>query len=318
MSIIEQAAKRLAALNRAGVALPVSGFDAVPPPVRLETKPRRAFDEVESLRRAPLDPAPEHGERLERVADVQIVPSPLRPLRPLRQVTLDLAQLERSGHAVSAESRSLVAQEFRGIKRPLLKNARSRGAEKRLSLIMVSSALPGEGKTFCAINLALSMAIEIETSVLLVDADVVRPDVMGRLGVQAGTGLLDLLADPRIDLSDVLLQTNVPKLAILPPGTPSSRATELLASPATERLLDELCDRYGVVVFDAPPLLVTTEAGVLASRVGQVLLVVEAKRTPRNAVEQAFAAVAQCPVVMSVLNKGPEPMPYNGYRDYYG
>jgi receptor protein-tyrosine kinase len=184
---------------------------------------------------------------------------------------------------------------------------------------MVTSALPGEGKTFCAINLAMSLSIEVDTSVLLVDADVVRPDVLSQLGVTAEKGLLDLLSDPGLDVGDVLLKTNVPKLSLLAAGTHHDRSTELLASAAMERLLAELSSRYPdrVIIFDAPPLLVTNEAKVLASRMGQVVLVVEAESTSRSAVEQAMATLTQCPIVMSVLNKGRGPIQGHGYGSYY-
>jgi receptor protein-tyrosine kinase len=189
-----------------------------------------------------------------------------------------------------------------------------------MSLIMVTSALPGEGKTFCAINLAMSMAREIDTSVLLVDADVVRPEALTRLGVSPRMGLLDLLIDQNITLEDVMLATNVPKLTLLPAGNYNSRSTELLASDAMNRLLGDLAVRYSdhVVIFDSPPLLVTSEAKVLASRVGQVLVVVEACKTPCAAIERAFATLEQCQTVMSLLNKGDEPAPGYGYGDYYG
>jgi receptor protein-tyrosine kinase len=230
------------------------------------------------------------------------------PWRPA--VELDLGRLECSGHLVPAQGRSVLAEEFRCMKRTLLENARRADAvEKRLPMIMVTSALPGEGKTFFSINLAMSVAAEIDTSVLLVDADVVRPGLMNRLGLGERRGLLDLLADPALDIGDVMLETNVPKLSILPAGTRTDMATELLASDAMERLLAALPARYPgrVVVFDAPPLLVASEARVLASRVGQVVLVVMASHTPRAAVAQAFAAAQPCPIVMAVLNKAAEP-----------
>ena len=132
--------------------------------------------------------------------------------------------------------------------------------------------------------------------------------------------MLDVLMDPALDVSDVILQTNVPKLSILGAGTRSDRATELLASNAMDALLGKLAKRYPdhVIVFDAPPLLLTNEAKVLASRVGQVVLVVEAAKTPRAVVAQAFAAVEQCPVVLSVLNKALESATPLGFGYYYG
>jgi len=183
----------------------------------------------------------------------------------------------------------------------------------------VTSALPREGKTFCAINLALSMAMEVDTSVLLVDADVVRPAVLDRLGLPPTRGLMDVLTDPSLDLADVMLRTNIPKLSLLPAGTRNERSTELLGSEAMERLLVDLSNRYAdrVVIFDAPPLLLTSEAKVLAERLGQVVVVVEAGNTPRAAVNEAFAAVAQCANVVTVLNRCAEPVSDSRYGYYY-
>jgi receptor protein-tyrosine kinase len=215
-----------------------------------------------------------------------------------------------------------VAEEFRHLKQPLLRQVREALARpgSRNALIMVTSAVPREGKTFCAINLALSLAMEIDLNVLLVDADVVRPSVLDRLGVPPGRGLLDVLTDPATDLSDVMLRTNVPKLSLLPAGTRNARSTELLASDAMERLLEDLSTRYSdrVVVFDAPPLLATTEAKVLAARLGLVMMVIEAGSTSRALVGEAFSAIEQCPNVMAVLNKCTEPLSTTRYGYYYG
>ena len=318
MSIIEQATRRLEQLNGAGVSVPwaAAGLAESDVQARVESKSQHPAK----------DPTPAAAMRRRDEDLVSAGETPPKPLHTLDRagspvaVTLDLERLERSGHLVPTQARSALAEEFRHIKRPLLKNARSKeSAANRLSLIMVTSALPGEGKTFCAINLAMSMAVEIDTSVLLVDADVVRPEVPQRLGIQAEKGLLDVLTDPDIDLADVVLKTNVPKLSILPAGTRNNMSTELLASEAMEALLVSLATRYPdrIVIFDAPPLLVTNEAKVLASRIGQVVLVVEASSTPRSAVAQALAAVEQCPIVMSVLNKAHEPASL-GYGYYYG
>jgi len=321
MSIIEQATKRLEQLTRAGVSVPwaAAGMSQSEAQARVEGKALTP----------PVDPAPAaairrlHDDSM-RAAGASPIPISLPGDADLRvDVTLDLERLERSGQVVPTATRSAVAEEFRLIKRPLLRNARSKeSAANRNSLIMVTSALPREGKTFCAINLAMSMAAEIDTSVLLIDADVVRPEVMQRLGIQAeeAKGLLDVLTEPDLDLAEVVLKTNVPKLSLLPAGRRNSMSTELLASEAMESLVTSLAKRYPdhVVIFDAPPLLVTNEAKVLASRIGQVVLVVEASGTPRSAVAQAFAAVEQCPIVMSVLNKCTESARGYGYGDYYG
>jgi exopolysaccharide/PEP-CTERM locus tyrosine autokinase len=238
-----------------------------------------------------------------------------------KSVELDLLTLSEQGYLVPGAPRSVLVDEFRGIKQPLLKHARAQGepgasassahvpsthAPGHANLIMVTSALAGEGKTFCAVNLALSIASEVDSSVLLVDADVVRPAVMDRLGVSgAHKGLLDLLSDTQLSLPDLILKTNVPKLSILPAGAPTSHSTELLASDALGELLHEIATKYPerIVIFDAPPLLSTTESRVLAARMGQIRMVVAAEQTQSLDLAQAYTALEACPHVFSVLNR---------------
>jgi receptor protein-tyrosine kinase len=184
---------------------------------------------------------------------------------------------------------------------------------------MVTSSLPGEGKTFVALNLAMSMAMELDKTVLLVDADVSRPSVLSRLGLAPARGLLDVISDTRVPLSDVILRTNVDGLSLLPAGAPRDKATELLASDAMQRLLDDIAGRYAdrIILFDAPPLLPSTESRVLATHMGQVIVVVESERTPQKSVLQAIATIDACPVVMPLLNKA-DHSEVGSYYDYYG
>ena len=190
---------------------------------------------------------------------------------------------------------------------PLLDNVRGKSAAPiaRAGMILVTSAQAGEGKTFTAINLALSLATELDTQVLLVEADPGRPAAMQRLGVAEGSGLLDLLAAPGQGLAACQLDTNVPKLSLMRVGRRTDRDAELLSSQAMHDLLDQLAREQPdcVVVFDAPPLLVTPEARSLALLMGQVVLVVEAGQTPQADIVQAAEMLEKCPVVMSVLNK---------------
>lgn len=319
MGIVDEAVKRFEELLRAGVAVPRKWTGVAP----TDARERQAHEPVaapagQPTPISPVRPTPPDAGRARVVPHLAVAPA---ANRERECVSINLAQLEQSGYLVPTSSRTLLAEQFRHIKRPLLINARCPGAsDRRHAEIMVTSALTGEGKTFFAINLAMSMAAEVDTAVLLVDADVVRPSVLQRLGVQAERGLLDLLIDPELKLADVVLATNLPKLSVLGAGAPNDRSTELLASGAMDALLGKLADRYPnhVIVFDAPPLLLTNEAKVLASRVGQVVLVVEASKTPRDVVAQAFAAVEQCPIVLSVLNKAPDSATPLGYGYYYG
>lgn len=339
MGIIEQATKRLEQLRRGGVDVPWEAaglseaqFDAMlgggrecaeqtrpaEPPVAEPAQTSLLAAAVQRLEGDSPQRAP--AEALPPVHP----PAPMQTPAARRSITvdLDLDRLGAQGLLVPSKVRSELALEFRHIKRPLLRNAAQRDepGSERNALIMITSALPGEGKTYCAVNLAMSIAMEVDTSVLLVDADVVRPTVLPRLGLAERPGLMDVLMDERLDLADVILRTNLPKLSLLPAGSHSGVATELLASAAMDRLLTELATRYTdrVVILDAPPLLLTTESRVLASRVGQVVIVVDSTHTTTARVAEAFAAVESCPQVMSVLNKSTDVAHKADYGYGYG
>jgi len=293
VSIIEQAAERLERLKQAGIDVPT----ATPKPER----PGLPGDATASA--PPAEP-----------------PKVERPKKESRRVTIDRELLKAAGMVTPDAPNSQTAGEFRVIKRPLIANAQGKGvpAVRRGNLIMVTSSLASEGKTYVALNLALSIAMEIDTTVLLVDGDVIAPGVMRRLGLTESKGLIDLLTTPTLDVSDVLLKTDIDRLSILPAGTLHNRASELLASDAMARLIEELATRYPnrIILFDSPPLLATTESRDLASHMGQIIVVVEADRTVRSTVEDALSKVEACPVVMTVLNKAVESElgSYYGYR----
>lgn len=238
-----------------------------------------------------------------------------------REVSIDLERLHSMGMVTPDRPRSAIAEEFRVIKRPILKNVLD-GVVSNAKLIMVTSSLPGEGKSFTALNLAVSVAMELDHTVLLVDADVSKPSVLKTLGLQPERGLMDVLSEKNYDLSSSLLRTNIPKLSILPAGMPHARATELLASDAMNRLLEDMASRYSdrVIIFDSPPLIPTTEARVLATHMGQIVMVVEAGRTTNGALRQALSTIEACPIKLMVLNKarGGGPGGYYGYGYGYG
>jgi len=243
-----------------------------------------------------------------------------------RQIKLDFERFKTTGliHPL-ADKASRTVEEFRSIKRPLLMNVRGEGASivDNANMIMVTSSLAGEGKTFTSINLAMSIAMEMDKTVLLVDADVAKPDVTSRLGVQSETGLIDVLLDERLTLQDVLLRTDIPKLTLLSAGRRHVHATELLASDRMRQLALEISTRYHdrIVIFDSPPLLLTTEARVLASLMGQVVVVVEESRTPQHVVKEAVELLATNEIVGIVLNKGMHDKSghyYGGYGGYGG
>jgi protein-tyrosine kinase len=233
-------------------------------------------------------------------------------------VSVNLAKLRQLGMITPESEKSQLAEEVRLVKRPLVMNAFSNGvgAEKHKNLVMVTSSFPGEGKSFCSINLAMSIAMEMDHTVLLVDGDVSKPSIPSFLGFKAEKGLMDVLLDSKLDLADVLLRTNVEKLTILPAGQGHRRATELLASEAMTRLLEEMAERYRdrIIIFDSPPLLSASEARVLASHMGQIVVVVEAEKTTHEALKEALRQIESSEIVGLLLNKG------NAFpgMDYYG
>jgi receptor protein-tyrosine kinase len=236
--------------------------------------------------------------------------------------SINLARLHRMGVVSPDAEKSQIAEEFRIIKRPLIANAFGQGAArvKNGNLIMVTSSLPGEGKSFCAINLAISMAMEMDRTVLLVDADVAKPRVPEYLGIHADKGLLDVLQDKDLKLSDVLIRTDIAKLTVLPAGRTYKRATELLASAAMTRLVEDIGNRYPdrIILFDSPPLLATSESSVLATHMGQIVMVVEAERTSQEAVREALSHIQSCEVVGMLLNKTTPTPGADYYYGYYG
>lgn len=279
-TLIEQATLRLQQLRQAGVVIDDDAFASHPAP------------------------SVEPGMTLEVIAPADSAPA--KPSVSSKRVELDFDALERNGIVTPMAPRSRIADQFRVVKRPLIRNAMGKGtaAITHGNLIMVTSAVAGEGKSFTALNLAISIAAELDHTVMLVDADVARPSILPMLGLPSSRGLLDVLEDSA-EISSVLLRTNIDKLTILPSGTAHPRATELLASDAMRNLLHDIATRYPdrIVIFDSPPLLLTTEARVLASHMGQVIVVVQAGKTLQSDVQSALATIDSCPVRLMLLNQ---------------
>lgn len=289
MNTIEQAARRLAQLRSAGVGT-ASELDTDLAMPEVDSRPAAARQDAQ---RGALG-------RLTRTGDAAD-----QPVAP-PQVHIDLERLMNMGYVSPQAPSSRRAEEFRMVKRPLLTNARGGSAAPILhaNRILIASSLPGEGKTFVSINLALSIAMERDSTVLLIDADATRPAVLERLGLPPSKGLLDVLSEPGLDVQTLLLQTNVDRLSILPAGSLKQHATELLASERMSMLVEELSDSpHRILVFDAPPLLGSTESRVLAAHMGQIVFVIEADRTPQRQVFDALTILEDCPVVMTLLNK---------------
>jgi len=310
MSLIERAAKRLEELRRAGVDNDTAAKDT-PPETTNAAVERLPTPEAAMRAHARVSAAHVTEERppLGRVPVTAPAPAPApaqdRTTRP--NVELDLDDLERRGFLTPESPRSQLSDEMRVVKRPIMRNAL--GAQghrvRNGNLVMVTSAVSGEGKTFTSINLAMSLATELDTRVLLVDGDVAHPGLPRVLGIPKSPGLLDLLTTPGLSIGDTLLHTNVPALSIMPAGSINRRATELLASEQMADLLHELSSRYSdrIIVFDSPPILAATESRVLASHMGQILMVVAADSTLQSEVSLALSTIDSCEIVHMMLNK---------------
>lgn len=238
-------------------------------------------------------------------------------VRPNR-LFLDLRRLEKMGFLSPRRPVSRISEEIRLVKRQILETAfapeddRGQTSQRMIdgegpspSTVMVTSSTSGEGKTFVAINLAISLALECDTYVLLVDGDVLRPSVFETMGLEPGPGLIDVLEDRWLDLGSVIAPTTIPKLSLLSAGSAHQFSAELLGSQRMRRLMREMATRYKdrIVIYDSPPLLASSEAAVLAREAGQVLVVVEANRTSQTTLDSALDMVDDCANVSLLLNK---------------
>lgn len=299
MSLVERALKKLQESGATGRP-PVS--ESIPVPVGRITDvehPRAAVKEA-----AAPAPRPRIHEPPARI--VTIDREALRTMRLLPQPSLERR----------------IASQYQQIKRPLISAALGQNASgvAHRHVIMLTSALPGEGKTFTSVNLALSMALEKDIEVLLVDADVAKPHVTQLFGLTGERGLLDLLADGNLHPDSLILRTDVPGLSILPAGKPIDTATELLASRRMQQVVTELeaPGRKRLVLFDSPPLLLSTESVALLNCVGQIAVVVRAESTPRRAVQDALEKIGQDRQINLILNQSSEApeVGYYGYGSY--
>lgn len=320
-SLVERAAAHQAFVQRQAAQQHAPAQQAAAPaPVAPAPKPRHdipVFGAVEAPR-APLV-RPEAAP----------VAQPEQPASARRRIAIDRKKLAEHGMLVPGATVTALAEEFRLVKRQLLTTARQiragggEGADDRSRMILVCSAKPNDGKTFCAINLALSMAAEKDVEILLVDADFAKPDVLARLGAPDGPGLLDVLAGAVASAEDCVIDTDVPQLSVLPAGTRSVADTELLASAGAHAILDGLAaaNPRRIVIFDSPPILAASPASALASHVGQVMLVVRADRTRENELRDAVGLLDGCDHIQLLLNSvsiQPGGRRFGSYGAYYG
>jgi len=230
---------------------------------------------------------------------------------------LDRNDLAARGFLCSAGERSTISDEFRHIKRKVINNAFGKASKtlENSNLVMISSSKPNEGKTFVSINMALSIAMEQDKTVLLVDADVLRPSINRELGIETTPGLIEYLLGKKSDISEVIYSTSIEKLKIIPAGEPHHLSNELLASDRMHELTKELSARYPdrIVIFDCPPLLGVTETNVLSSLMGQALVVVEESKTKLEDIKKATENLNEDLAIGLVLNKT-----IRSHKDAYG
>ncbi len=304
-----------------------------PAPSSLIERASQVYGLRESMRQpeqaavvAPVEDGPPVPAPLIKVAS----PTPKTVARQQRPVAytgpaaqVDLAALREAGFVVPGAPPSSLSEEFRIIKRQLLINAfggRNSPPLEKGRMVLICSAQPNEGKTFSSVNLALSMASESDNEVLLVDADVAKPEVLSTLGIAGGPGLMDVLADPSLNIESLIVPTSVPGLSVLPAGRQINNDTELLASAHTAGLIDGLVSRNPrrIVLFDSAPALAASPASVLALHVGQILLVVRADQTTESELRDALAMLEGDAHVQLMINS----VSYGGstrkFGYYYG
>lgn len=318
-SLIERAIQKLAETPAAKSAVPPKAAPAKPAPK--EAKPR-----PETLR-AEEPTAPRKAFHREEPKLPSLGQDDTKAAR--KKIQINFKRLESYGIFTPQLGPNRTTEEFRLIKRAALLNmaqARQEGA-KNPNLMMVTSARQGEGKSFTAFNLAISIAAETDTTVLLIDADATRSSVAKTLGIQVEEGLLDLLRGNGKAFSDVVLKTDIERLSILPAGQPDPLSTEILAGGQAGELLHEISHRYRdrIVILDAPPVLATSEPSALALHVGQIVFVVDAQRTTKSALKEALNLIHICPRIGFVLNRAEFEIGsarfgsyYQTYKDAYG
>ncbi len=188
-----------------------------------------------------------------------------------------------------------------------------RTRDKGYRTIMVTSAVAGEGKTVTAVNLAMSIARDVQHTVLLVDTDLRNPQIHHYLGCNATRGLSDYILDD-VPLAELLVNPGIGKMVVLPAGKSLPGSTEILGSPAIKNLVLEMKNRYPdrYVIFDSPPLLGLPDSLVFSSYIDGIILVVEAGSTPKDQIRKAIQLLEGKTILGLVMNKSPE-----AEQDYY-
>lgn len=236
-----------------------------------------------------------------------------------RSAKVNRADLIDQGFVMPDAAITALAEEFRIVKRTLLLNAIGPTALPNGRRILICSAQANEGKTFCAVNLALSMANERDIEVLLIDGDFAKPTVLSTLGIEGPVGLMDALGDPDIDVETLVIKTDVGNLSVLPSGKYTNEATELIAADRTRVIIERLSAKPNrIILFDSPPALAASPASVLAYHVGQVLLVVRADKTAEAELRDAVLLLGGCEEIQLLLNGARFAPNSRRFGSYYG
>lgn len=223
-----------------------------------------------------------------------------------RVIELDLDSLGKLGYLTPNTDNKLLFEQYRRIKLPILKTAfENEDITKNKNIVMVTSSVTGEGKSFTSLNLAMSVAYEYNHTVLLIDADISKQMSSKVMGVKGANGLIEYLTDREKYLENLILKTNIPKLNLIPSGSYSELVTELYSSNKMTDLVDELSTRYQdrLIIIDTPPVLEDSSAKVLTNLANQIVYIVEAEKTPRHIVEQGLRILGQDKPIGIVLNK---------------
>ncbi len=322
-----QAAKQSSLLERASGAFGLDPFSPAKVPSNLNEPPMKRARVIERDAPVAARQTPNAGPTTETAlpapearsaaAHPDVIEQPVRFAGPRHAI--DRERLADKGMIVPEEGATELLEEFRIVKRQVIAAARSAGdaAGRR---VLICSPLPGEGKTFCAINLAIAMAGERDGEVLLVDADFAKSSVLSTLGLPKGPGLMDALADPAIRVEDLVLATDIPGLFVLPAGAQKNADSEFLSSARTADVFGRLTRGAPnrIVVFDSPPALAASPAAELAKHVGQAIIVARADTTGRSALEDAAQLLGACPDIKLLLNAAHFSPSGRKFGTYYG
>jgi len=332
-SLIERVVRNYDLVRLAPAPIP----EELVPPATRRRRYRRADEAADVSHASQAASAPLKEARPE-VVEPEVIAPPSAPtgsamvaqVQPVRfkgpSHRVNRQHLRDQGLIVPEGAVTALLEEFRIVKRQLLLNAsqlQQQGMGYAAQRVLICSPHPGEGKTFTAVNLALAIAAEKETEVLLVDADFAKPSVLSSLGLPGGKGLMDALADPALDVADCVQGTDIAGLWVLPAGNATTSDTEYLSSSRTRQVLDRLIEGAAnrFVIFDSPPALAASPAAELAKYVGQAVVVARADRTGQGALDDAIRLLSACPNIQLLLNAvqfSPSGRRFGSYYGYEG